>query len=232
MMRVAIIQPGYIPWLGFFELMASSNIFVIYDDVQFDKHGWRNRNSIKTSQGKQWLSIPVLTKGKSRQKNCEILVDGDNWKSKHLKSIQQNYIKSKYFDEIFPIIKAGLQLDSEKLVDYDVFFIFEFARYLRIDTDIVLSSSLDIKGKGKSDRLASVCRHFNASHYYNGAAGKMLYKKEDFLRHGLILEFQNYKHPQYTQLYGEFIPYLSIIDLLFNAGHASLEIILSGRNII
>jgi hypothetical protein len=232
MQRVAIIQPGYLPWLGFFELMASSNIFVIYDDVQFDKHGWRNRNRIKTLQGKQWLTIPVLTRGQNWPKNNEVVVGGNKWKKKHLKSIQQNYNKSKYFDEVFPIIKNGLQLDADRLIDFDMFFICEVARYLNIDTEIVLSSSLNINGEERFVRLANICKHFNATHYYNGAAGQMLYKKEDFLEHGLILEFQNYKHPQYTQLHRGFIPYLSIIDLLFNVGHSSLEILLSGRSVI
>ena len=143
-----------------------------------------------------------------------------------------NYNKSKYFDEVFPIIRNGLQLDTDRLIDFDMFFICEVAKYLNIDTEIVLSSSLDIKVNDRLTRLISICKYFKASHYYNGAAGKALYKEEDFLKHGLVLDFQNYNHPQYTQLHGAFIPYLSIIDLLFNVGNSSLEIILSGRNVV
>ena len=231
MKRVAVIQPGYLPWLGFFELMASSDILVIYDDVQFDKHGWRNRNRIKTQHGIQWLTVPVLTKGKKFPKNNEVLIKDGEWRRKHINSINYNYCKTDYFEEVFPMIKEGARLDTDKLIDVDMFFIGEIAKYLHIKTDVVRSSELNVGGETKAGRLINICKYFNATHYYNGAAGKKLYKKEDFANHGIILEFQDYKHPQYKQLFGEFVPYLSVIDLLLNEGSSSLGIILSGRNV-
>jgi hypothetical protein len=232
MKTVAIIQPGYLPWLGFFELMASSDVFIIYDDVQFDKHGWRNRNRIKTPQGPQWLTVPVLTKGKNWPKNNQILVNGDGWKKKHLKSIEQNYCKAQFFNDFFPVVAKGLSMDSALVLDYSIFFIRAIAEFLGIKKELLLSSKLGIDGIDKAQRLLNVCKHFNATHYYNGAAGIKLYKKEDFLQQGLVLEFQDYRHPVYRQLHGDFIPYLSVIDLIFNEGPASLDIIMSGRNVV
>ncbi|MFQ5952896.1 MAG: WbqC family protein, partial [Candidatus Omnitrophota bacterium] len=230
--RVAIIQPGYLPWLGFFELMASSDIFIVYDDVQFDKNGWRNRNKIKTIHGVQWLTVPVLTKGKNWPKNNDVFIKDKRWKRKHLRSIEQYYAKAKYFGEVFPIMEKGLKIGADKLIDYDMFFIREMAKYMNINTDIFLSSELGIEGDDKAGRLINICKHFDATHYYNGAAGKKLYKKEDFLKHGIELEFQDYKHPCYEQLHGDFVPCLSTVDLLFNEGASSLDIILSGRNVV
>lgn len=231
MKRLAVIQVGYLPWLGFFELMASSEIFVLYDDVQFDKNGWRNRNRIKTAQGIQWLTIPVLTKGKDKPKNMDVVIKDRKWKEKHLRSIHQNYCKADSFNEVFPIVKKGLSLDSDKLVDFDMFFVREFAKFLGIKSKIFTSSSLEIEGEGKSDRLINICKHFGATHYYNGAAGKELYNKEEFLKKGITLEFQDYKHPEYKQLHGAFVPYLSALDLFLNEGKKSLDIILSGRSV-
>jgi len=231
MRRVAIIQPGYLPWLGFFELMASSDILVIYDDVQFDKHGWRNRNRIKAPTGILWLTVPVLTKGMNFPLNKDVVIKDGRWRAKHLMSIQQHYRKAAYYQEIFPLLERGLTLPAERLIEVSMFFISEIARYLTIGTEIVLSSHLHIGGEGKAERLINICKHFNATHYYNGAAGKTLYRKEEFLAHDIILEFQEYQHPSYTQLYGEFIPYLSVIDLLFNEGKSSREVIESGRKV-
>ena len=231
MKRVAVIQPGYLPWLGFFELMASSDVFVIYDDVQFDKNGWRNRNRIKTAEGAQWLTVPVLVKGKNKPLNNEVNVKEEGWRKKHLKSLRHNYVKSEHFNNVFGMLEKGFSRNTDKLIDIDMFFVNKIKEYLDIKTDVVLSSSLSVKGESKTGRLINICKHFDATHYYNGAAGKELYKKEDFAAHGITLEFQDYKHPEYTQLYGEFVPYLSVVDLLFNEGKASLDIILSGRGV-
>lgn len=232
MKRVGVLQAGYIPWLGFFELMASSDVFVIYDDVQYDKHGWRNRNRIKTLQGIKWLTVPVLTKGQNWPDINKVIVSHKRWQKKHRMSIYHAYRKAKYFDDVFPIIDNGLKLDSDNLIDIDMYFINKFASYMNIGTELYLSSSLDIFGESKADRLINICKHFGATHYYNGARGQHLYKKEDFRNHGILLEIQNYKHPAYKQLHGEFVPYLSIVDLLFNEGPSSLEIVRSGRNIL
>src|SRR5579871_2996712 len=101
----AILQPGYLPWLGFFEQMYRSSVFVVYDDVQYDKHSWRNRNRIKTAQGWQWLTVPILTSGQNKPSNREVLIDNShNWRTKHSASIRQHYSKATYFDECFPAL--------------------------------------------------------------------------------------------------------------------------------
>ena len=104
---IAVLQPSYLPWLGFFEQMLRAKVFVIYDEVQFDKNGWRNRNRIKTAQGIQWLTVPVLTKGKEKPSNNSIQINSAvNWSLKHLKSIEQNYRKTLFFDDFFPKIEV------------------------------------------------------------------------------------------------------------------------------
>lgn len=109
-MRVAgILQPGYLPWLGFFDQLFRSDVFVIYDDVQYDKNGWRNRNRIKTPQGPLWLTVPVLTKGKSGQLVCETMINNnENWRVKHLNAIQSNYAKAPFLSSVFPLLKKLL----------------------------------------------------------------------------------------------------------------------------
>jgi len=231
MNRVAIIQPGYMPWLGFFELMSSSDIFVIYDDVQFDKNGWRNRNRIKTPQGAQWLTVPVLTKGRDKPGNNEILIKGRYWEKKHLKAIKQNYARAGYFDDIFSILAECIEPGAGRLIDIDLRIITAVKEYLGIGAEILLSSSMGIQSDEKQTRIIDICRSLRATHYYNGEAGKKLYSGEDFKKNGIILEFQEYRHPVYRQLYGDFISHLSVIDLLFNEGKRSLGIINSGRNI-
>lgn len=220
---IAILQPGYLPWLGFFEQMYRSDVFVIYDDVQYDKNGWRNRNRIKTASGAQWLTVPVIVKGKP--KISEVLIDNTkNWSKKHLQAIKTNYAKAPNFTQCFSLLVEILEKKWDRLVDLDVILIKKMAEILGLKREIVLSSELGITG-GRIDRLIKICQYFKADVFYEGAAGKNYINEKDFLDAGIKIEFQDYQHPIYKQLFGDFIPYLSIIDLLFNEGDKSLEII-------
>jgi hypothetical protein len=222
---VAILQPGYLPWLGFFEQMYRSQTFVVYDDVQYDKHGWRNRNRIKTAQGWQWLTVPVLTSGQNKPTNKEVRIDNStDWRIKHSTSIRQHYSRAKYFDVYFPALEAVYQREWKYLIDLDMVLIRQIADWLGLQRDLRFASELNISG-GQTERLVSICVHLGADTFYEGAAGKNYIDASLFEASQIKLMYQNYDHPVYDQLYGDFVPYMSIIDLLFNQGELSLDIL-------
>lgn len=225
-MMIGILQPGYLPWLGFFEQIYKSDVFVIYDDVQYDKGGWRNRNRIKTPSGVLWLSVPVLFNLSEAPLITEIKIDNKvNWRKKHLTSIRQNYAKSKYFNDYIMFFEDAYAREWEFLIDLDMFLISGLNKNLGIeDKEIVRSSTLNIRGD-RIERLINLCKSFGADTFYEGISGKHYIEEELFQQNGISIEYQDYQHPVYRQLYGEFVPYLSVIDLLFNHGKESLAII-------
>lgn len=227
-MRIGILQPGYLPWLGFFEQMHKSDAFVIYDDVQYDKEGWRNRNRIKTVHGIQWLTVPVIVKFDAHPLITEVMIDNKmNWGKKHFSSIQQNYSKAPFYRKYISIFEDAYSKEWQYLVDIDMHFILELSVALGIDCNkIIRSSTLSVSGD-KIERLVNICKLFKADTFYEGAAGRNYIDENYFERHGIKVEYQDYKHPTYNQLHGDFVPYLSIIDLLFNHGEDGLSILLN-----
>ena len=225
-MVIGILQPGYLPWLGFFEQLYRSDVFVMYDDVQYDKEGWRNRNRIKTANGIQWLTVPVLSKGAGNQPILDTRIDNKtNWRKKHLAAIHQNYSKAPCFKKYIGAFEEAYGRDWELLVDLDMYFIGFLAECLSLGhKKIVRSSTLGVQGD-RIERLIKICQIFGADVFYEGAAGKNYIKEQAFLERGVTVEFQNYQHPTYRQLYGDFTPNLSVIDLLFNHGTDSPRII-------
>lgn len=225
-MIIGILQPGYLPWSGFFEQMYRSDVFVIYDDVQYDKEGWRNRNRIKTASGIQWLSVPVQCKLSEAPLITEIKIDNKvNWRKKHLASIRQNYIKSIYFKDYIDFFEDAYRREWEYLLDLDLFFIEGLAKFLGMGDKIIhRSSELNVQGD-RIGRLINLCKHFGADTFYEGYSGKNYIDENIFLAEGIKVDYQHYRHPVYRQLYGEFVPFLSVIDLLFNYGHESSAIL-------
>jgi hypothetical protein len=226
---VVCLQPSYIPWLGYLHQMDRADIFLIYDDTQYSKGTWRARNRIKTPQGAQWLTVPVKVDGFPLIKDVEI-DNHTNWEVKHLKSIRQNYSKAPYFEMYFDIFDK-IYTDTWKwLVDLDTAFILALKNALGIDTDVRYASALRITGE-RTQRLIDMCLRLEATEFLEGAAGKTYLEgkgEEMFKANGIKLTYQEYHHPVYPQLYGDFISQLSVIDLLFNCGPASLEIIRKG----
>ncbi len=230
---ITILQPGYLPWLGFFEQLYQCDIFILYDDVQYDRQGWRNRNRIKSAQGIQWLTVPVHLKFNEHPLITEVRIDNQqNWRKKHLLSIKQNYSKAPCYGYFIPLFKEAYSIKWDYLIDLDLFFIKNLAEILGLGhKKIIKSSSLCVEGS-KIERLIKLCRRFNADTFYEGAAGRNYINAinaKDFAQQGIQLKFQDYPHPSYKQLHGDFIPYLSVIDLLFNHGDESLYI-LTNRN--
>lgn len=226
---IGVLQPGYLPWLGFFEQLARVDLFVIYDDVQHEKGAWRNRNRIKTAQGVQWLTVPVLTKGKDFPLIKDVRINkGENWRARHVKALRQNYGKAAFFPEYAPGLFAVLEQDWDLLLDLNLALIRWLADQLGIHTELVLSSDLDIPGAG-AERLIRIIRHLGGSVFYEGAAGRNYIRPEAFREQGIEVVFQDYAHPVYPQLYGPFVSHLSVVDLLFNRGPESLATILAGN---
>lgn len=227
-MKIGILQPGYLPWLGFFEQMYHSDVFIIYDDVQYDKHGWRNRNRIKTANGVQWLTVPVLSSGKNKPLIRDIRINNStNWRKKHLASITANYSKALYFQDYISIFQEVLNREWDYLFDLDMTFIELLCGVLGLERKVVYSSELNVPGD-RIMRLINICKYFGADVFYEGQAGKAYLDEELFKNEGITIEYQDYQHPVYQQLYGDFEPYLSVVDLLFNEGPNSLAI-LSGN---
>ena len=225
-MRVVILQPSYLPWLGYFDQMFKSDVFVVYDDVQYDKNGWRNRNRIKTPQGPQWLTVPVLAKGRNFPLNREVEINNTiSWQTKQLRTIVQNYRKAPFFDQYMGSVEGILAHPWRMLIDLNVAFIHMVMEQLGLNTRVYFSSDLKVPKMGKTERLIEVCRYFGADTFLEGDAGKDYIDETLFAREGIRLEYHGYRHPVYRQLHGDFIPYMSAIDLLFNHGRDSLGIL-------
>lgn len=224
-MRLVVLQPSFLPWCGYLDQMNRAGIFVIYNDVSFDKNGWRNRNRIKTPQGIQWLTVPVLTKGKEFPLIKDTLINNDvNWRDKHLKSIKQNYSRAEYFKDYIGLFEETYSKEWKFLIDIDMEFIYAFKKELGIKTDIKFASDLGVNGS-KISRLINICHKLGATEFLEGSAGRDYIDENMFIENGIKIKYQDYKHPVYKQLYGTFVPYLSVIDLLFNEGNNSLNIL-------
>lgn len=215
---IGILQPGYLPWLGFFEQLYRSDIFVVFDDVQFEKGSWRNRNRIKTPQGTIWLTVPVRSKGRGFPLIKDVEINNSvPWQKKHIKTIVQNYGKASFFQEYFAGLESILAQPYRYLIDLNMKLIFWMAEQLGISTTIKMASELGVPGKNVN-RLIDMIQALGGNHFYEGAAGRNYIDAADFEEAGITLTFQDYQHPVYLQLYGEFISHLSAIDFLFNCG--------------
>lgn len=227
---VAIMQPTYLPWIGYFDLMDQCDLFVLLDTVQFDRRSWQQRNRIKTAQGERWLTVPVFSKGKRTQTVRDVQIDrSTKFHEQHLGTIRQAYCKAPYFDSTYRTLENVLRTPHTYLAELTIVLIDWLKQQLGITTELLRSSALDVEGK-RVDLLVSICEAVGATHYLSPAGARVyLEGASSFEEAGLELCYHNYSHPQYRQLFGEFLPYLSILDVLFNEGECSLSIIRSGR---
>lgn len=222
---LVILQPGYLPWLGFFDQMRRSDVFVYYDDVQYDKHGWRNRNRIKTASGPQWLTVPVLHSGRGLPSIADVEIDTRTpWVRKHLASIRQAYAAAPFLSRYMPELEELLGRRWERLVDLDLALVDLISRWLGLERQVARSSELGIAGE-RSERLLRICQHFGAKSYLSGDSAKDYLDVGLFERNGIQVAWQRFLHPTYPQLHGEFVPYLSAIDLILNCGDRSLAVL-------
>lgn len=219
MRKIAILQSNYIPWKGYFDMINSVDEFVLYDDVQFTKRDWRNRNIIKTSQGLKWLSIPCQTKNNQLQLINETVISDKKWAKKHLTTLKLNYSKSPYFRIYEPLLdELYLGKEYDKISDVNYTFITAINKVLGIETKI--SRSEDYCSHGvKSDRLLDICKKANATTYLSGPAAKCYLDESLFNAENISVEWMDYSgYNEYQQLYGDFEHGVTILDLLFNEG--------------
>ena len=230
-MRIAIMQPTYLPWVGYFDLIDRCDLFVILDDVQFEYQSWQHRNRIKTANGVHTLTIPVHRSNSVETSISEVLISyRQNWQKKHFAAIQQSYSKSTFYKSNYrPFFSALYQKKWEKLVAFNMVIIEHIKNNLGIETPLVLSSDLKLKGN-KTHRIVNICKALNATEYLS-PIGSFNYIEENnlFPENNIQLYYQHFQHPTYSQLYGEFLPYMAVIDLLFNEGVNSLAILRSGQ---
>ena len=220
-------QPVYLPWMGLFHKIALADLFCYFDIVQYQKKDYNNRNKIKTKNGELWLSVPVQSKNHLEKNVSEILIIQDEWVKKHIKSIELNYKKTPFFDLYFPRIKSILINESEKSLGWLNFQLLEyFLACLDINTPVVKASDYNFKGRG-SDLVLDMCIELGADKYIFGEQGKNYADIGSFKEAGIEVYFQKYKHPICKQVGWGFIPYMSIIDLLFNKGNESFKILMS-----
>lgn len=222
MKKIAILQSNYIPWKGYFDMIASVDEFILYDDMQFTRRDWRNRNQIKTAQGLQWLTVPVKVKGKYEQTIRETEIDGPQWAANHWKSLSLNYRRAKYFDEIATWLQPLYGTPQEASISQlNRRFIVAVCDYLGIRTKITNSWDYSLKD-GKSERLADLCIQAGATEYISGPAAKNYLDEQIFAGQGIGVTWFDYTgYPEYPQLWGEFVHGVSILDLLFNCGPQS-----------
>jgi hypothetical protein len=225
-MIVFVHQPEYIPWLGFFDKLARADVYVIYDDAQYQHGGFHNRNRIRTPEGWEWLTVPISHGYPQTIKNVKIA--GDLWKNKHLYGIRHHYQNTPYYSRYYPLIKDALMLNHESLLGLNLHLIKTIANILGMNPKMVFSSELPYAGTEKNEKLVSMCKFLGADCYLSGSGGKNYIQEALFSQANVKLQWHNYQHPTYKQGFSGFEPNMSIIDLLFNEGPRSKEIIQSG----
>jgi hypothetical protein len=228
-MKVAIIQSNYIPWKGYFDIIHDVDLFIFYDDVQFTKNDWRNRNKIKTPNGTQWLTIPV---GQDINRLIsEVTIDNSLWQGKHWKTLQHNYQKAPYFylyQEFFE--DFYLKHTWTNLSVMNQYLIKHIAMFLGIDVQFKNSDEYSPVGK-KQERILDILTKANATTYVSGDRAKSYIDQTEFDNLGITLTYKSYlNYPEYQQLSQPFDHYVSIVDLLFNCGTESASMIWDWRN--
>jgi WbqC-like protein family len=219
---VSINQPAYLPWLGYFDRILKSDLHIVLDNVQIEhntKTSFTNRNKIRTSQGWCWLTIPIKhPKSTSDALINNVLIESLHWRKKHYRSIVQSYGKTEFFKEHEQWLDLFYKNEWGKLIFYIKESTNYFLEYLGIDTPIIYSSELDVEGK-KDDLVLNLCKHVGANTYLSGPFGKDYIGIDKFEKDNINVVFEEYNHPTYSQIHGDFIPYMSIIDVIFNNGN-------------
>lgn len=221
MKTTVISQPNYLPWLGYFEQIARSDLFVFLDTVQFARREWQNRNRLKNFDNKPfWLTVPVMkhTQKTPINKIC-ISYHTKNWQANHLNSIKTYLGHSKYFSIIYPYIEAIINKNHSLVVDLNIELIKQICDILCLNTNFIRASSLQTKGK-KTNLLIDICKKVGADHYYSSLGAKAYLKNDEnlFYESGIELEYQLWEHPQYNQQGNSFVSHLSVLDALMNVG--------------
>lgn len=226
-MIVSIHQPQYLPWPGYWDKMARSDVFVILDNVQFKKNEWQNRNRIKCPGGWQWLTVPV--RQRFGQRIQEVVIDNRrDWRRKHRNALRISYARSPYFNEYEKRLCDPLLLEWDKLIELNLHYIRTIKEMLGIKTQIMLASGLGKIPQEPTARLTAICKRIGATRYISGSGGRDYLEVRKFALEDIEVVFQQYTPPIYPQRFGDFVRGLSVVDVIFNCGKRSLEVIKNG----
>ena len=221
---VAIHQPQYLPWLGYFDKLDRCDVFCLLDTVQYKKNEFQNRNRIKTTDGWQWLTVPVTYRFPQRIEEVGVNQTVD-WQRKHLQALKTNYSKAPFFETYYGRFEELYQQSYEFLVQANVACIQFLMKLLGLERKLVLASSLPVETEDPTLRLVEICKKLGGDFYLSGRDGANYMDIDRFAGHQIDILFQDFQHPQYPQCFGTFEPNMSVVDLLFNCGPESLAII-------
>jgi hypothetical protein len=215
-------QPQYLPWLGYFDKIDRADSFCFLDNVQYKKNEWQNRNRIKTANGWQWVTTPVLYQ--FPQKINEVKINSRvNWKRKHFQALLTNYRKAPFFNDYFDFFEQVYSKNWDSLSELNIYLILKILKMLDLENkSTVLASDLQLS-EDPTDRLIDICKKLGGDIYLSGPDGIKYMDTERFYQRGIKIIVQDFKHPDYPQLFGEFQSHLSIVDLLFNCGPGSIQ---------
>lgn len=228
MKLVAVHQPQYLPWLGYFDKIDLCDVFCLLDTVQYKKNEYQNRNRIKTDKGWQWLTVPVSYRFPQRISEVKI-PQGTLWARKHLEAIKTHYRKAPYYELHIGRLTSFFEQEWHKLVDVNEACVRLIMAMMGIECEVVLASKLPVESDHPTGRLIEIIRLFGGKRYLSGKDGPKYMDLELFEREGVRLLSQNFVHPAYPQCYGAFEPYMSMLDLLFNCGPSSLSVLRETR---
>jgi hypothetical protein len=221
---VAVHQPQYLPWLGYFDKISRADSFVFLNTVQFKKNEWQNRNKIKTAQGWQWLTVPVKYKYPQRINEVEIN-NAVRWQNKQRQAISTNYRKAPFFGHLEGLFEEIFSGSWRFISELNIHVTKKLVQVLGIDTPLYVSSELGALPTDPDERLIALTKHFGAGTYLAGGGGKQYMDLKKYEDQGIEVRLQDYQHPAYDQLFGEFEPFMSVIDLILNHGEKSLAIL-------
>lgn len=217
---ICIHQPDFLPWLGYFERLIRSDIFVVLDDVQYLRRGWQNRDRIKTDTGTDWLTVPVRKKGRYHQLISDVEIDHSrDWRRKHLSKLRAAYRDTAYFESVFDRLSQIYSQKHELLIELNMDLIGFLTEMLGISVKTILSSELGVEGRSNA-MLAEITKHVGGDTYLTGIGAREYLDEEVFAAQGISVQWQKFEHPVYEQPHGAFIPKLSGVDCLFNCGQA------------
>ena len=225
-MIISVHQPQYLPWLGYFDKIDKADIFVLIDNVQFKKNEWQNRNKIKTANGWQWLTVPVMYRYPQLINEVEIN-NKDKWQHRQRQTIISNYKKTPFWSLLEEFFEEIFSSEWQYVSQLNIHVVKRLAGLLGITTPIHVASELGEFPEDPDERLIALTKHFNSDIYLAGGGGKGYMDMEKYDRAGIEVIFQEYRHPVYDQRFGDFEPFMSVVDLIYNHGEKSLEILVS-----
>ena len=226
-MIIAVHQPQYLPWLGYFDKIDRADIFVLLDNVQFKKNEWQNRNKIKTADGWQWLTVPVMYRFPQMINEVEIN-NKERWQHKQRQTIVSNYKRASCWNFLEVFFEDLLQSHWQTISQLNIYVVKKLVEILGIKTPLFIASEMEQLPEDPDERLIAITKYYGADTYLAGSGGRDYMNMEKYEENGIKVVFQDYRHPVYNQLFGDFLPFMSVIDIMYNHGNESLTI-LSGN---